>query len=147
MNEEINLCVMLQGPVEGVHFGLQKGSGATYETVQVQQAAGSDLVFTLTVKVKTGKDGQPDFSGTFVQGPASERFIYIDIGAMAGQTASPWSRRLKIPLRGITWEMVQQVMNSPGLALETRVPGTGKDGTPNCATVKPFAGWRVVPKS
>ena len=25
---------------------------------------------------------------------------------------------------------------------ETRVPGTGRDGGPNCATVKPFAGWK-----
>jgi hypothetical protein len=47
-----------------------------------------------------------------------------------------WSRRLKVPLRGITWEMIER-KNS----LQTRVPGTGKDGSPTCATVKPFAGW------
>jgi hypothetical protein len=28
--------------------------------------------------------------------------------------------------------------------LEARVPGTGKDGGPSCATVKPFEGWKLV---
>ncbi len=53
--------------------------------MQIQQAAGDDLVFTLTAKLKSGKDGQPDFSGPFVQGPVAERFIYINIGTSAGQ--------------------------------------------------------------
>lgn len=147
MNQEISCCIILQAPVAGVQFALQKGSGNTYETVQTQRSAETDLIFTFPVKIKTGKDGQPDFSGSFVQGPAGERFVYIDIGTMAGQPTSPWSRRLKVPLRGITWEMVQQVTASSDLLLETRVPGTGKDGTPNCATVKPFDGWRTASKS
>ena len=147
MNQEISCCIILQAPAAGVHFALQKGSGNNYEAVQTRQSAGHDLVFTFSAKVKTGKDKAPDFSGPFVQGPSGERFIYITIGAMAGQPTSPWSRRLKIPLRGITWEMVQQVTANTGLLLETRVPGTGKDGTPNCATVKPFDGWRVAAKS
>lgn len=147
MNQEISFCIILLAPVAGVQFALQKGSGNTYETVQTQQSAGTDLIFTFPAKLKTGKDGQPDFSGPFVQGPAGERFVYIDIGAMAGQPASPWSRRLKVPLRGITTEIVQQVTANSSLILETRVPGTGKDGTPNCATVKPFDGWQIASKS
>jgi hypothetical protein len=70
------------------------------------------------------------------------RFIYIDIGTAAGQ-ADIWSRRLKIPLTGITWSVIDQVNASSKAVLETHVPGTGKDGSPNCATVKPFDGWRV----
>src|SRR6266705_4795042 len=55
-----------------------------------------------TVTVKTGRnDDLPNFAGPFVQGPAGERFVYIDIGTYAGQTNTPWSRRLKIPLSGI----------------------------------------------
>jgi len=27
--------------------------------------------------------------------------------------------------------------------METHVPGTGKDGGSNCATVKPFGGWHL----
>jgi len=79
-----------------------------------------------------------------VQGPTNGRFIYIGIGTLAGQLGSIWSRRLKIPLQGITWEMIEQLLDDSNSILETRVPGTGKDGTPNCATVKPFDGWYVT---
>jgi hypothetical protein len=71
----------------------------------------------------------------------AERFVYIDIGTCAGQIDSCWSRRLKVPLRGITMDMVEA-----GAILEARIPGTGKDGGPNCATVKPFDGWKLSRK-
>ena len=79
--------------------------------------------------------------GAFVQGPTGERFIYINIGTSAGDINSVWSRRLKIPLKGITTGMITDLQNDSALMLETKVPGTGKDGGPNCATVKPFSGW------
>ncbi|HYJ85907.1 MAG TPA: DUF5990 family protein [Pyrinomonadaceae bacterium] len=69
-------------------------------------------------------------------------FVYIDIGTYAGQKETGWSRRLKVPLRGITWDMIDGAMAAG--QLETRVPGTGKDGSPSCATVKPFPGWKLV---
>ena len=46
----------------------------------------------------SSKDDLPNFAGPFVQGPAGERFVYINIGTYAGQLNTPWSRRLKIPL-------------------------------------------------
>ena len=95
------------------------------------------------MRVKTGsKDSTLNFLGPFVQGPPAERFIYIDIGTYAGQTETPWSRRLKVPLRGITSDMIDRVLADAQSLLEIRVPGTGKDGSPTCATVKPFPGWR-----
>lgn len=142
-DREFMFRIILRAPVAGVRFALPKGSGANHTLVQIQQAEGDDLVFDLSAKIKTGKDGQPDFAGPFVQGPVAERFIYINIGTSAGQLDSPWSRRLKVPLRGITWEMVNQLIENSGRILETVVPGTAKDGTPTCATVKPFDGWRV----
>ena len=138
MEHELNLLIILEDPPPGVDFGLQKGSGDPYETVQTQRSSTRDLRFELSVRVREGKDGLPNFLGPFTQGPAQQRFVYIDIGTYAGQTNTVWSRRLKIPLRGITWELIKK-----GKTLETRVPGTGKDGGPNCATVKPFAGWGV----
>jgi len=138
MEHELNLLIILEDPPPGVDFGLQKGSGDPYETVQTQRSSTGDLRFELSVRVREGKDGLPNFLGPFTQGPAQQRFVYIDIGTYAGQTNTVWSRRLKIPLHGITWELIKK-----GKTLETRVPGTGKDGGPNCATVKPFAGWGV----
>jgi len=84
--------------------------------------------------------------GPFVQGSKGGRFVYIGIGTYAGQPDSPWSRRLKIPLTGINSAMVDRVMRDSSLIFVTTVPGTGKDGGPNCATVKPFAGWQVSKK-
>lgn len=145
METEINLQIILVKPPSAVLFGLQKGSGNVYETVQKQKSGSQDLLFAFSVKIKgdKGKDASPKFSGPFVQGPAGGKFVYIDIGTCAGQIDTVWSRRLKVPLTGITWELIDKLVADPALMLETKVPGTGKDGGPNCATVKPFEGWRI----
>lgn len=139
---QLSLRIILEQPPAGVDFGLQKGRGSLYDTVQTQRSASSDLSFEFTVEVEfAGKDLEPSFRGPFVQGPREERFVYIDIGTMAGQAHTPWSRRLKVPLRGITLAMIKQSMAKPGTVLEARVPGTGSDGGPSCASVKHFQGW------
>jgi len=143
MNQEISLKIILEKPPAGIGFGIQKGSGSKYETIQKQRSGTKDLQFEFTIAVKMKKDGAPDFSGAIVQGTPNERFIYIDIGTYAGEAGSLWGRRLKIPLRGITTRTINELLNNPALKLETKVPGTGKDGGPNCATVKPFSGWYV----
>jgi hypothetical protein len=145
MNKDLPLRIVLQSPPPGVDFGLQKGSGNNFETVQKQRSGAGNLTFTLTIQIKGDKqkDATPGFVGVFVQGPVAEKFIYLDIGTVAGQFDSIWSRRLKIPLRDISWAMVEKVLNYPNKSLETHVAGTAKDGGPNCAIVKPFNGWEV----
>lgn len=145
MKNEINFRIVLQNPPADVDYGLQMGHANKYEVVGRQRAKGDDLTFEFTINTKPGKDSSIDFSGSCVQGPVGGRFIYINIGTSAGQIGSPWNRRLKIPLIGITESMIDEILKMPGV-LETSVPGTGKDGGPNCATVKPFAGWSVVKK-
>jgi hypothetical protein len=142
MEHEPTLRIILEKPPAGVDFGVQKGKGNAYDTVQTQRSKGDDLRFEFTVRVKTDA-GAPNFLGPFVHGPTGERFIYIDIGACAAQTNTPWSRRLKIPLKGITSDDIDAVLNDEDSLLETRIQGTGKDGGPTCGTVKPFAGWNV----
>jgi hypothetical protein len=143
MEFEITLQIVLIKPTPDVVFGLQKGSGKNYETLQKQVPTFNDLTFTFTVKVKgdKSKDQFPRLSGSFVQGSANNKFVYIDIGTCAGQADSIWSRRLKVPLAGITWTDIESLTNNS--MLQTSVPGTGPDGGPNCATVKPFAGWHL----
>jgi len=144
MERELSLRIVLEKPPAGVDFGLQKGRGNDYETIQTQRSTGKDLQFEFTVRAKqTGKGDEPNFLGPFAQGPSGDRFVYLDIGTYAGQKETCWSRRLKIPLRGITWKMIDEVVRSESV-LETSVPGTGKDGSPSCATVKPFARWKVI---
>lgn len=144
MNLSIPLRIILINPLAGVDFGLQKGHGNKYETLQIQRSGGGDLSFEFSILIKPTPDGQSDFSGEYVQGNRGGRFIYIDIGTYAGQADSIWNRRLKIPLTGISLEMIQQLSADPSKILTCKVPGTGKDGGPNCATVKPFSGWHVT---
>ena len=127
----MTLRIVLLQPPPGIDFGLQRGKATNYEIVQKQRSAGLDMKFELEVGVKPG----PDFNGPFVQGPKGGRFIYIGIGTYAGQADSQWSRRLKVPLTGIT--------ATSGI-LETRIDGTGRDGGPTCATPKPFSGWTTA---
>ncbi len=142
MDQELNFRIILESPPPGIDFGLQKGGGSNYEVIQTQRSKTGDLQFEFSARVKEGKDGQPVFLGPFVQGPPQERFVYIGIGTFAGQTGTPWSRRLKVPLRGITWDEVKQASSGKNV-LVTSVPGKRKDGSPSCATVKPFSGWNV----
>ena len=147
MERELTFRIVLEKPPAGVDFALQKGKGSNYETVQRQRSGTHDLCFEFTVRaVPDPKSADPNLLGPFVQGPAGARFVYIDIGAFAGQRGG-WSRRLKVPLTGITAEILSRVEKAPKMILETHVPGTGKDGSPNCATVKPFSGWKLVPSS
>jgi hypothetical protein len=143
MLQELNMRIILQQPNEGVWFGVQKGSGNHYEVMLLQEATGNDLQFGFNIGIRMGKEGELDFGGPLVQGPRGGRFIYIDIGTCAGQKNSLWTRRLKIPLAGISFDTLKEVEKINGL-LETHVPGKGKDGGPNCATVKPFGGWKLA---
>ncbi|MXV15502.1 DUF5990 family protein [Hufsiella ginkgonis] len=146
MNQEFICRIVLESPNEGVDFSLQEGGGNNYKIVQKQRSDGANLVFECIVRVKQGKDDAPDFLGKQVHGATGDRFIYIDIGKSAGQWDSEWTRRLKVPLRGIGWDTVNILLNEESFVLQAQVPGKGSDGTPNCATVKPFKGWKLENK-
>lgn len=138
---ELTLRIILRSPVKGVVYGLQEGKGNDYTTIQKKESTGEDIVFKFNARYKL--EGETVILlGAFAQGPPDARFVYIDIGTLAGQPNTSWSRRLKVPLTGISQAMVQQLLSDPDLILTTTVPGTGNDGGPNCATVKPFEGWK-----
>jgi hypothetical protein len=144
MPEGLTLRIILELPPKGVAFAIQKGRGSTYETIQQQTSIGHDLRFEFTVEVRvTGDQTGPDFAGPLVQGTKGERFVYVDIGTYAGQTDSCWSRRMKLPLHGITAAMIES-----GAVLEARIPAMAKDGGPSCGTIKPNrftgGGWKPV---
>ena len=139
---EVRLRIVLVAPPAGVDFGVQEGKGNDYTTIHKQRSKDADLTFEFTVTVKDNReDSLPNFLGPLAQGPTAGRFIYINIGKSAGQFDSCWDRRIKVPLGGITWDMIEKA--STKLVLEAQLPGTGKDGGPSCATVKPAEGWKV----
>jgi hypothetical protein len=88
--------------------------------------------FDVTLDGSTAADG-PRLLGPFVQGPATARFVYLTIGASAGQIGSPWRRRAKVPLGAIDWQKIEAL--APGERLTAHIAGTARDGSPACATV------------
>src|SRR3954471_12840360 len=114
MDLELRLRIVLESPPTGVDFGLQLGKWTDYRTVQTQRSQGDDLRFDGTVTAKGDRgDCPPIFLGPLTQGSPSGRFLYLDSGKSAGQAGSEWKRRLKVPLGGITWEMIERVAADP----------------------------------
>lgn len=140
---EIMFQIRLEKPTAGVDFGIQEGSGSNYVTLQKQRSTGEDLVFDFVLNLKSQTGESPIFVGAVAQGAPLERFVYIDIGTAAGQMDTIWSRRLKVPLKSITWELLRQVQADSQAVLAITVPGVGKDGGPACGSVKGGEGWNV----
>lgn len=148
MEFDLPLRIIVVAPPADCDFGLQKGRGTKYEVEPKQTSTGRDLQFELTLRVKENEaTGAPNFLGPFAQGTPQERFFYLGIGEYAGQKNTPWSRRAKVPLKSIGWELIEEVRRRPGARLEARYAGTDRRGGPTCATVKLLdGGWKVSAK-
>lgn len=144
---DIVVRIVLVSPPVGVDYGIQRGSGSDYETLFVQRPTNprAQIVFDVPITVtETRPDGPPAFSGTLVQGTPKERFVYVDVGKYAGQRNTTVARRMKVPLTGIPWLLIEQAAKT-GRAIETRIPGTAKDGGPTAAnTAKLQTAWALV---
>jgi hypothetical protein len=139
---ELPLRIVVQEPVPGLAIALQRGGGATgAELVGLAEGAGPSLAFELEVDVQGSlPDGRPRLLGSFVQGPPRDRFVYLRVGRYAGQADAEWAGRVKVPLGGITWPLIEGL---PARGrIEGRIPGRGRNGGPALATVEILApGW------
>jgi len=144
---EIVVRIVLVSPPVGIDYGIQKGSGSDYETLHIQRPSNprAQIVFDVPITVTDSRpEGLPNFTGPFVQGPVKERFLYVDVGKYAGQRNTEVARRMKVPLARIDWLLVEQAAKS-GKAIETRIPGTTKEGGPTAAnTGKLQSAWTLV---
>jgi hypothetical protein len=141
-DRELRLRIVVVDPPAGVVFALRRGK---QELVSPTMAAGVDLSFDLTVRVRSEGDEPPNLLGPFVYGPRGQRHIGLTSGTLAGQTDSCWTRGAKIKLQQITWDLIQQVDAIPDAVLEAGIAGKAKDGGPACATVPLLGdGWRPV---
>ena len=66
--DAVRCRIVLETPPAGVDYGLQKGHGSAFETVQTQRSDGRDLQFEFTAEVRAGSAA--DLRGPFIQGPA-----------------------------------------------------------------------------
>lgn len=142
MDSELPLRITVVRPPSGVTFCLQRGKG---ELAPPTQASEEQISFDFTVRIGGNRpDGMPNLLGAFAQGPPASRFVYVNSGTLAGQADSCWTRRAKVPLTSISWELIEQALSTPDAVLEARIAGTGRDGGPACATVPILdGGWKV----
>jgi len=135
------LRITLVNPPTGVLFAVQRGK-AELETQSMSN--GENLSFDFSVRIGDRADERPNFLGPFVQGPRGGRFVYVNSGTLAGQADSSWTRRAKVGLKDIGWELVDAVLAQPSKRLEARIAGKAGDGGPACATVRLLGdGWAI----
>lgn len=141
METELPIQIRLVSPPIGVGFCLQKGKA---ELVDYVTSTGKDIVFKLAVRVKEGKDGSPNFLGSYAQGVPKNRFVYVCSGKRAGQLDSRWERRAKISLSGISWQQIEEVTAQAGARISAMYEATEPDGGPSCASVPLLGdGWKL----
>lgn len=127
---EVPFRIVIENPVPGVRHSLQTGDTGVLDPKESK--TGEPLTFDFPVRVAPG----PKFFGDQVrrEGP-TRRFVYIRIGTAAGDHASAWTRRMKIDIHDTPQDLLDRAIAGEGI-VELTVDGTGKDGTPACATVK-----------
>lgn len=141
---DLPLRIVMQEPVPGVAIALQRGAAAKASLVAAAETSPAAIAFDLDVVVDGAlPDGRPRLLGPYVQGPPTARFVYLCVGQIAGQAGSEWSRRVKVPLGGLVWDLIEPL--APGARLVARIAGRARDGGPACASVPLLApGWEAA---
>ena len=137
---EIRARIVIEQPVPGVLHSLQQDDAPLDPK---RSGGGEPLVFDFPLRIARAKDDQgPKFFGPQVrrEGPV-RRFVYVRIGTAAGDTGSPWTRRMKIDIHDVDPALLDAAL--AGGVLEATINGTAKDGSPACATIRPVS-WRVA---
>lgn len=139
----LHLRIVIRDPVPGVALALQSGR---FDLVMPTSVTPSAVTFDFAVEAsRPAGGGAVVCYGPFTQGPPADRFVYVTVGTRAGQPDSPWERRAKIPLQGITPDLFDRAVARPGSVLEVSFGGKGRDGSPVCATVKlPPDAWKLI---
>ncbi|MGH9420510.1 MAG: DUF5990 family protein [Thermoanaerobaculia bacterium] len=130
-DQQVSIRIIVENPPPGAHFAVQRGKDGL---LNPKTSNPKQLVFEFDIRVRHDQSDGPNFLGPYAQGPVGARFVYVNSGTMAGVLQSPWTRRAKIQLAGITWALTTQAMDR-GEFLEARIAGTARDGGPACATV------------
>ena len=133
--QDITLRLTIDDPVTGVAYALQNRKS---EPVGQVIADGRAISFDVPVRVAGAR-----FLGPYVrsEGP-TRRFVYIAIGAQAGDGSSPYSRPAKIDIHDLPPDLLDRTR--AGAVLEAHLPGRDKQGGPACATLRPLGAWCVA---
>jgi hypothetical protein len=140
--ETLQLRITVVDPPPNILWALQLGRD---EVVKPTLNTGNRISFDFTVGVvEDSSSAGFRLRGPAVQGRAGERFVYLCMGAYAGQVAAPGGWRAKIGLESITRKLMLAAKAKRSGRLEVEFAGTGPKGGPACATVPLLgAGWHV----
>lgn len=143
----LQLKIQLVEPPINYAFCLQRGKGAKSERldyIEVLQGEDRAVEFDLEVTVRKAKDRpDPDFFGPFAQGRAGARYFYLCVGAVMAAGDPQWSGRVKVPLTGIEWSIIDGA-TMPDRILFAQYQASTSDGRPVYASVPLLGdGWTI----
>jgi hypothetical protein len=102
-------------------FGLQDTKEQLHPA---ERDAAGRFVFDFMLAVKPGRDGAPNFTGPFANGPAGDRFVYLSWRSIP---RGVWINRIKARLADIDWPLIER---APGRRLAADLsdwsPGGGR---------------------
>lgn len=139
----IPLRIVVLAPPQGILWALQLGRD---ELLPPASSTPRRITFDFAVELME-KDSTGVFRlrGPAVQGRPGGRFVYLCIGAYAGQPDAPAGWRAKVGLEGISMQLVRALRRKPGGRLEAQFAGTAPDGGPSRATVSLLGkGWHLT---
>ncbi len=144
MKTEMWLRVILIDPPAGVLFAVQRGRD---ELLPAFSSTADRICFEFPVYLIDANSQPPRITGAYAQGPAAARFVYVNSGTAAGQVGSCWTRRIKVPLRGLGSALLQSLGTANEYALAAEISGRARDGGPACATVPLLSDWRRMQRT
>lgn len=139
MTSTAAIRIVLIDPPSGVRFAVQRGRDELLAPVQTTT---DRIIFELALKVLDASCQPPRFGGPYVHGPSAARFVYVNSGSYAGEAGTCWSRRIKLPLKDITAELLQSLAAGDEYLLQAEIAGRARDGGPACATVPLLRPWQ-----
>lgn len=127
------------GEKTAVRIGIQEGK----EVINDVPADVDSVTFTALLRVRRKREGVVDFGGPYVQGPATQRFIYLCWGERLPEGGWEGVGRSKLLLHPLTWSMVERALQTE-TPVEVQVSLTNKKGLPLFASLPTDAvDWEV----